>query len=574
MQSKKLLAGMAQTLRQMNSAIFAVSAALAMRCPGTWAQSDAGLALGKAADPAGEAISRATTRCRRLLLSIGLMLAVFMVNPSSQLRAQEFRASVTGQVADTNGAVIPGATITAVNAETRVAASTKTNGDGSYSLLYLLPGNYTVTVAAPNFQTMVYNSVRLDSAQQLGLNVTLKPGSVTQQVVVTAGAVDLDTVSATTGGVIDQLKVENMPSAGLMVFDDVLLTQGIISTDFGQMFNLTPRNNSSTYSAAGEQNDENAFYVNGAPVSDQGSWYFTPSQAAVQQLQASSMPYDAQYGRTGGGAFNTNIKDGTNAYHGAVYDYYGNAALNANTWVNDLTGIRKPINTRNTWGAQSGGPIRKDKTFYFASYEQFLQHEPGTNKDTVPTTGATGEASGDFTGTGFTIYDPTSTYCVTKNSSGGCTTYGRKEFPNDTIPPGDISSIGKAILALYPAPNNSAVTDNYVVTWPTRYGYTQYIGRVDQNFSQNTRMYGIFLYQYDNEATAGNGFTNVAWTGANDTGTDYNGVLDLTHIFSPSMVMDLKTSYGRDSTLNVTGDATTQDFTASKVGLTNPAVGT
>ena len=500
-----------------------------------------------------------------------VLLALVGVAMLAPAYGQEFRASITGQVADTNGAVIPGATITAVNKETRVSASTKTNGNGNYSLLYLLPGTYTVTVAATNFQTTIYNNVRLDSAQQLGMNVNLKPGSVTQQVVVSAGAVDLDTVTATTGGVIDQLKVENMPSAGLMVFDDVVLTQGIVSTDMHQLFNLTPRNNTSTYSAAGEQDDENAFYVNGAPVSDQGTWYFTPSQAAVQQMQASSMPYDAEYGRTGGGAFNTNVKDGTNAFHGAVYDYYGNSALNANTWVADLTGIRKPINTRNTWGAMGGGPIRKDKTFYFGSYEQFLQHEPAANRDTVPTAG---ELSGNFNGTGFTVYDPTSTYCATKNSSGGCTTYGRTEFPNDTIPPGDISAIGKAILSYYPAPNNSAITDNYVTTWPTRYGYRQFMGRVDQSFSQNTRMYGLFLYQYDNEATAGNGFNNAAWTGTIPTGTDYNIVLDLTHIFSATKVVDLKASYGHDSSITTTGDAIQEGLTGDKLGLTMPAVAT
>lgn len=504
-----------------------------------------------------------------LVLSMGMLVAANLVISTS---AQEFRGAISGQVLDTSGGLIPNAAITVVNVDTHVKAQTKSNGVGAYAVPFLLPGTYTVTAEAPNFETMVYNRVHLDSAQQLGLNITLRAGSVTQQVIVTPSNVELDTVSATTGGVIDQLKVENLPTAGLMVFDDVVLAQGIQVTAVNTVFNETPRNNSTTYSAAGEQNDENAFYVNGAPISDQGGWYFVPSQSATQQLQVSVMPYDAQYGRTGGGAFNSNVKDGTNAYHGAIYDYYGNQALNANSWEDDLTGIRKTINIRNTWGAQSGGPIRKGKTFYFASYEQFSQHEPATVTDTVPTAD---EASGNFTGSGYTIYDPTTTKCTATNSSGACTTYGRTAFSSDTITPQDISSIGKAILALYPAPTNSAITDNYIATWPDYFAYRQYIGRIDQNFSEKTRAYGLYTYQYDSEAGGGtNGFTNVAWDGKLTTGTDYNIILDLTHIFSPSKVLDLKASYGNSSSLVLEGNAIPQDFTGSNVGLTMPAVGT
>lgn len=513
------------------------------------------------------------THPRRLLLSRALLLGFFVVNLSIPVSAQEFRATITGEVTDATGAVISGATITALNVDTRVSYSGKSDNQGVYSVLYILPGTYTVTVNAAGFQTAVYNKVILNSAQQMGLNVSLKAGLVTQQVVVTAGPVDLDTVSATTGGVIDQTKVENMPSAGLMVWDDVSFTEGMRS-DSTSAFNITIRNNQNLYAVSGEQTDENVFYMNGAPVSDQGSWYFTPNQASVQQIQADAMPYDAQYGRTGGGTFNTNVKDGTNAFHGAIYDYYGNKVLNANTWTDNLSGLPNPENTRNTWGVESGGPIRRGKAFYFFSYEGFHQDQPGTPQDTVPTTGPTGEASGDFAGTGYTIYDPTSTYCVTKNSSGGCTTYGRTAFPNDTIPSGDISPIGKAIIALYPAPKQSGLTNNYVQQWPSNVEYEQYIGRIDESFSDKTRVYGLYTHEFDNEITAGNGFNNAAWTGTVPTRTDYNAIVDLTHIFSASRVIDLKASYGHNATLTVTGDAIQKNFTASDLGFTMPAVGT
>ncbi|WP_188759640.1 TonB-dependent receptor [Edaphobacter acidisoli] len=499
-----------------------------------------------------------------------LLLLAVTVGLVASASAQDFRASITGEVTDPSGAVIPHVAVIVFNVATHVQYSATTNGQGIYSILYVLPGMYTVTAKAGNFQTMVYHDVRLDSAQQFGLNITLQPGSVAQQVVVTAGAVDLDTVSATSGGVVDHTKVANMPSTGMMVWDDVSFAEGVKSAS-ANVFNLTPRNNANLYAVSGAQTDENVFYMNGAPISDQGSWYFTPNMSSVQQMQTSAMPYDAEYGRTGGGVFSTNLKSGADAYHGSIYDYYGNRVLNATPWIDKLSGIPKPVDTRNTWGGEVGGPIRKDKTFFFFSYEGFHQEQPATPTDTVPTAA---ERSGNFTGTGYTIYDPLSTYCAQKNASGGCTLYARKSFPNDTIPAGEISPIGAAILAMYPQQNQPGLTKNYVITWPTNYEYEQFIGRIDQNFSENTRLYGIYTHEHDHAQNAGNGLTNEAWSGSTPVSSNYNIVLDLTHILSPTKVLDLKASYGHTSALTTTGNAVQSGFSASKLGFNMPAVGT
>ena len=509
-------------------------------------------------------------RCRwsRTLLGLALVLSICLLSRS--LHAQEFRANITGQVTDSTGAALSGASITAVNNDTNVPSSTTTDKQGHYSLLYLLPGTYTVTVTATNFQQVIYNKVALQSAQELGMNITLKPGNATQQVVVTESPVDLDTVSASTEGVIDRMKVANMPSAGLLIFDDVLFVQGVRDV-FANPFNVTPRATGTFYTVSGAQTDENSYYLNGAPVSDGGTWYFVPSEQATSQVQVSAMPYDAQYGRIGGGAINANVKNGTNDFHGSVYEYYGNQALNANTWISDLHGIRKPINIRSTYGADVGGPIRKNKTFFFTSFEGFTQHEPTAETETVP---PTAWRTGNFAGSGYTIYDPLSTYCATKNSSGGCTAYARKPFLNDVIPSSRMSSIGQAILAMYPTPQVSTTISNYFVTEPVTYGYKQYIIRIDQNLSEKTTIYGLFTHNHDQEYTAGNDFSNAAITSTNPTSNDYNIITDLTHIFSPSMVLDLKASYGHSSSLAPTGVALQENFLASKLGLTMPAVGT
>lgn len=505
------------------------------------------------------------------LLSLALLVWLFAGTVQGYLHAQEFRASITGQVADSTGAAIPGASITALNVETRVPYSTKSDAQGEYALLYLLPGQYTITVDAKGFQSMTYNNVVLNSAQQLGLNVSLKPGSVAQQIVVTAGSVDLDTVSASTGGVVDQMKVDNMPTPGMQVFDEIVLTQGIRST--GMPFNLTPRNNGNNYVQSGAQVDEGLFLVNGAPVSDQGNWYFVPSQDSTGQVQAFAMPYDAQYGRSGGGAFSANIKGGTADYHGSVYEYYGDQVTDANKWQNNLTGTPKSANRRDTWGATSGGPIRKGKIYYFGSYERFWQSQPTIKIESVP---LPTWIQGNFQGSGYTIYDPTSTTCASTNASGGCTSYTRTAFQNDEIPQTDISPIGQAILSYYPAPNvpNPGTVNNYIYSTAGWSYYDQFIGRIDENISDATRLYGLFTLENNANYGASNGFSNAALTDTNDVTRDYNVILDLTHIVSPTKVLDFKGSYGHNSGMNYNGMAIKDNLSPGKVGFNMPAVAT
>src|SRR5215469_13367608 len=224
---------------------------------------------------------------RALKTALGTVAVLAFLSP---LNAQEFRATITGQVTDPSGAALPEATVTAVNADTMQAYTAKSDTAGVYSLLYLLPGKYTVTAEAPRFQKTVYNNVMLESAQKVTLNVSLTLGSVNQEVVVSSAPLLLDTVTSSSGGVVDQAKVENMPSTGREVWQDLAFTQGIrlLSTD---PFDTTPRNNGDTFAVSGAPTNTNAFYLNGAPVSDSGKWYFTPNQDAVQELQGSVNPY-------------------------------------------------------------------------------------------------------------------------------------------------------------------------------------------------------------------------------------------------------------------------------------------
>jgi len=381
----------------------------------------------------------------------------------------------------------------------------------------------------------------------------------------------LDTISSSTGGVIDRVKVENMPQTGRMVWDSVVFTQGVRSNS-SQPFNITPRNNtSSRYVVAGTQQDEYAYFLNGAPVSDQGSWYFTPSAEAVDQLQAAVMPYDSQYGRSGGATFNSNIKSGTNKFHGGIWDYFGNGVLNANEWNKNLNHVAKQPNNRNTYGGQLGGPIFRGKTFFFANFEALRQRQTTTSVQTVP---LPAWKNGDFSDGTYKIFDPASLKC-TVTTSGACTAYARTQYLGNKIPDSAMNPIGKAIMAFYPDPNRDGTLNNYVATNPIEYQYDQYIGRVDHSFTENTRVYGLYVLQNNNTFTAGNAFPNESSTQATGPQSDWNIILGLTHILSPTTVVDAKASYGKYKSTSYNGVSIQDNFTADKLaGLKMPLVGT
>ena len=460
------------------------------------------------------------------------LFVLLAVATADLLSAQEFRALITGQVMDPSGGAVPGAAVKAVRIDTQQSYTAKSDATGVFSVLYLLPGKYTVSVEAPGFQKALYDNVVLESAQKLILNVKLALGSVDQQVTVTGSPGLLDAATASVGGVVDQTKVENMPSTGRQVWMDLAFAQGVRMTS--GTFDTTPRNNTDRYSTNGSPTDSNAFYLNGAPVSDQGNWYFVPNQDAVQELQGGTA-YDAQYGHAAGGSFNVNVKSGSNRLHGAVYDNYGNEALNANFYQSNLNGIPQGINIRNTFGGVLGGPIRKDKTFFFGSYEGFRQNYPTA---TIGSVAPVSWRKGDFSQSGYSIYDPLTANCVKTNAQGQCSQYSRSQFPNNIVPASRIDPIGQAILNLYPQPTTAGITSNFATPGPRDFLYDQYIARVDQYFSQDTRFYAMFTTQRNLSHAPGNGFPNVATTATVPSGNDYNAIAALTKVISPSLVAD------------------------------------
>ena len=511
-------------------------------------------------------------RCLAAVAQISWCLLAGGLIPKA-LHAQSFRATVMGDVQDSSATAIPNATITAFQKVTQRTYSTQTNSAGIY-ILDLLPGEYQLTAEAAGFKKVIYPNITLESAQKLNLKITLAVGEVKQEVTVTASPGLLDTATASNGSIMDRAKVENIPSTGRQVWQSVTFAQGV--RGLSDPFQLTARNNSATYTVDGSPQSTNAFYVNGAPVSDAGSWTLSPSQDATEEVKVASNAYDAQYGQAAGGSFNVTVKQGTNEFHGDLYEQFINSALSANYWQSNLHGQPNARDIFNTFGGVLGGPIRKNKTFFFGSYEGFRQHYDQPFPQTVPTQAwrMLPDGSVSFAGSGLTIYDPLTVACTAQNAQGRCSNYARQPFAGDRIPANRITPSGKAFLNLYPAPTAFGLVQNYLVSPATIFTYDQYLGRVDHTFSDKTRLSSVFSIQNNGYDNPGNRFPNVASTATSNPGRDVLANVDVTHIFSPALLVDLNLSFARYSTFSGGAAALAQNFTGNNVGLTMPAIPT
>src|SRR5438270_1156974 len=246
------------------------------------------------------------------------------------LWSQDYRATITGQVTDPSGSVIPRATVRLTSAATGQVTEVQTNDNGNYSLPYLDPGNYTLEVTASGFQTARRTNIALRVAQSLNLGIAMQVGEMSQQVTVEAQPNQVETASADRGLAFDPVKTQQYPLNGRQEYMLLALTPGVIFTQeqFGASGFSGTRgwDTNNGYKINGGRPGTSIFLLNGAPITDKdGNWEISPNIEAVQEFKVMTNVYDAQYGRMAGGVVNTTIKSGSNAWHGDVFDYFRNS---------------------------------------------------------------------------------------------------------------------------------------------------------------------------------------------------------------------------------------------------------
>lgn len=535
--------------------------------------------------------------CRSITIFSLEIVSLLILLCAGPLPAQEFRATLTGTVTDPTGAVVPNAVVQAVNSATQQKYTVKTTGKGDYFIPYVLPGTYTVTVHSEGFERQVQANVVLQAAKSFGLNFKLRLGEATQTVEVTSAPPLLETANGSGGTILTQRELENIPLNGRQVYTLLGTTPGsqFAQTQFGASGYSGTRawDVSNNYTLGGGVTNYQQFTLNGTNMTIQegggsqgeGTWTLAPNVDALQEVNVMTTTYDARYGRTGGGTVNMVMKSGSNAFHGNAYDYFENGHLDANNFENNVTGNAKSMIHQNQFGGTIGGPIKKDKIFFFGSFEGYRESIPFTTVSSTvpsylqPTANGVNFNSTAQSGVTYQIYDPLTTTCLSPGGSlANCSgnNYARTIFPNNTIPLSRISPAGAALLKLYPAPNSGAgsLNSNFVTNTPDVYDYNQPMIRVDYDTSDKTRWYSLFAFQHGTEDRNENGFSGVAeQCNCAHMRQDLTASQDMTHIFSPTLLADFKLSFGRYVENGTDGNLTAAE-PASKIGLNMPLIPT
>ena len=524
----------------------------------------------------------------RVAIPVSFLITFSLAFPAF---AQEFRGTLSGHVLDPSGGLVPSATVTAVNNDTQQIWSALTGTAGSYQIPYILPGTYTVTVKANGFKTRVQENVVLQAGVSAVLDLKLEVGTQSQTVSVVGTAPLLDAENAVGNSVLGTRELANAPMQGRQIYNliDTVPGSQYLQVQFGASGFSGSRgwDVNNNYTLGGGVQGYQQFTLNGSNITQQnngaGTWFLAPNLDALQEVNVQTTNYDARWGRSSGGFVNSVMKNGTNEFHGDLYEYFQNGHLNANNFENNLDGIPTQLVKENQFGGTFGGPIVKDKIFFFGAFEGYVENIPFTTLTSVPPSYLRPQSGGsgvNFTQSGFTIFQPNSTFCSTGAPATSCTgsnaTLQRLAFPSNTIPANQINPIGAAVLNLYPAANlnTTGIYNNFIANVPDMYRYWQPMGRVDYDTSDNTRWYSLFAFQHGTEFRNVSGFPPPAENGNINTMRQYLlASQDMTHVFSPTFLVDAKVSFSRFQDHFPDGDLSST-VTPESIGLNMPKVPT
>jgi hypothetical protein len=463
-----------------------------------------------------------------------------MLNLTTPAWSQEVTAAIVGTVVDPSGAPIRGATVTATDTERGTVWTAQTNDAGAYSFPRLPIGSYGVTVSSAGFDTAKYAAFTLVLNQTARVDVQMKVGQITTSVEVTGAAPVLQTESTQLSTIIDAATNDRLPLATRNYVELTLLSPGSVSPD-PTNFN----NGDNTASGAqpyinGNREQANNFILDGLDnnqVSDNHLGY-TPAPDAIQEFNLITNNASAEFGNFQGGIVSTSIKSGTNGFHGDLWEYFRNDKLNANKWENNFQNAKRDPVRWNMFGGTIGGPIKKDKLFFFFDYQGQRFDHPSSFQGINVFTAA--ERQGDFSGLGTQLYNP----CAPGTGGTGtpCTPNpaGSVPFLNNQIPLSMIDPVASALFAspLYPAATSSNVTGNNSGYTTTKvFNTNQYDVKIDWNATAKDHIFGRYSHSKQNNPT----INSLAILGTGFSESPINSeVVDWSHTFSSSFLNDVR----------------------------------
>lgn len=512
---------------------------------------------------------RALLRSARLAVSMGALLLVC----TKTVHGQELRASLTGLIRDTSGAAIPTATIRVTNMATQVASTAKTNNSGSYALLFLLPGRYSVAVEAAGFKQFLRENLILSTTERGTLDVVLQVGQVEDKITVTTEAPLLETGTASRSNLVDAKQMTDLPNNARNIFNVILALPSVQKHDnrWGALsaWGLV---NSTRISINGGIARDNETVLDGV-VNTQAdrTIVFQPPLEAVAEVNLQTSTFDASYGRFGGGVVAINTKSGTNSVHGSVFEQYTTTALAANGWANNFNGQKKPEGLQNQFGAEVDGPIYipklldgRNRLFFMMSYEAHRRTTGGNGTTIVPTAAM---RTGDFSAVPRVIYDP----LTTRVENGRVV---RTPFVGNRIPTNRINTVSNNLLQYFPLPNLTQQgygIANYLNTSDTSASYNLFLGRIDYRINDRQSVYfslGKMPYKEVGQVLFPDSPADVSTE--NPLYRDFDrAVFDWTNTLSPNTLLNFRAGYVRYG--EISGNPLAVGFNGKDLGI-DPAL--
>jgi hypothetical protein len=485
----------------------------------------------------------------RFIATLVFLLALAFA-PATRAQAT-YTAQLTGVITDSSGGVIASAKVILTDEATNIPFSTTANDKGIYVLTGLRPATYTIRVEAPSFGIQERKGVVFAVSQQATLDFRLSPSTVTTTVTVTEQLPLLDTGNASLGTDVTSQYFRDMPLINRSTFGLVFLAGGVTESAGSGTQDSYP--SGTNFVSNGQRNSTAEIRVDGAlssaPEQGEGATtnvYFQPSVEIVQEFKVENNSFSAEYGNNGGTVVNMVLKEGGNKFHGSGWWFGQRSALDANDFFLNAAGVARPDHLRDQTGFSFGGPIRKNKTFFFVDYEWQRQNDPVDFSGTVPTDL---QRKGDFSQT-FNpdnslqqIYNPRN--CVFQGAGLPCM---RTAIPGNNLAALPADPIGLALLKLYPEPNlpGDPVTglNNYRAATVSTFSQNQVDVKIDHHFSDKRWISGRYSYWHNNSATPfviGSGSFNdgmSSFTTGNNLGLEYNWALKSTMLWTSRFALD------------------------------------
>lgn len=517
-------------------------------------------------------VSRRSRSIGRLVCFLGaVLIAAFLAVP--ELTAQVLYGSIVGNVTDPNGAVVPGASVTASNQETGASLSESTDPGGTYQFVNLQPGTYSIKVSVSGFKTYERRDLPVEANNTTRANLTLEVGSIEQSVTITGAAPMLQTDRAEVHEDVSSVELENLPVPIGRNYQQIYRALPGFSAPVNSHSIPTNPSRALEFNVNGTSDEQNNTRIDGVSTTHVQLPHvvaYIPALESIEEVNVVTNSFDAEQGLAGGAVVNVHIKSGTNEVHGSAFEYHSNQHMKAWPWQVPGGQSEKPKLVYNQFGGTFGGPIKKNKLFYFASYEGSYDHRNVQRKVTVPTDAM---KAGDFSqfldsgvvvynpytdATGTTLADPSQRVPISAPGDPRCNTATNPSCQN-IIPASLLNTpsaqITQKILGLWPEPNLPGLRNNYFASGAFGFDRHTLDTKVNWNVNEKATVFGRFSFLHYSDFTPtvfGDKLVGRPIGGSSNPGhghgETYNTTFGGTYMLRPTLVLDAYFGFNKQGT--------------------------